>query len=178
MPDTGSLGFDPTIPMGFKPTQFGGGAPSDPFETISKFANIQNALNQNRLFQQSFAARKRMGQIFATSGDPEEALQKIMQDPLAAPFAGEVIGQYRGAMLSLQQLQNEQQSGSVSGLDAVIKGMSSGISDPATLRASIDARLKTLSPVARARVQPATDSLVASLVDGLPSDPTEAKKIF
>jgi len=68
-----------------------GGAQADPFETISKFANIQNALIRNRLFQQSFSARKRMGQIFATTRTQRSA-GKDNARPSGGSVCREVIG--------------------------------------------------------------------------------------
>jgi hypothetical protein len=166
------------MPVDLDLTVGGQNAQPDPLARLGAFANLQNSMNQNRLFQQQFAAKQRLGQIMAAAPDPESGFAAAMRDPVAGPFAGEAISQYRQGMLANQQLQNEQQGGAQSGMKAVLSALPAGMADPSTLGPAIDAQLKTLSPVARDRVAPAIKSLVGSLTEGLPKDPDQARTLF
>lgn len=63
----------------------------NPVSTMAGFAQIQNALNQNRLFQQTFEARSQIGDTIATSPDFATATQRIMANPQTAAFGGEYL---------------------------------------------------------------------------------------
>lgn len=71
--------------------------------SMMQYAYAQNALNQNKLFQQTFQARQRIGQIAAQSRDPQGNFDRmgfinnISGDPVAAPFAAEIINQMANA---------------------------------------------------------------------------------
>lgn len=156
---------------------------SDPLESIARFAGIQNALNQNRLFQQTYAARQRSGQILASSPDTETAIRNLLADPVAAPFAGETIAALRQGALSLQQLQGEQQSQAISGLGAMYKAL------PLVLAGGdfdkvMQSQLSALSPVAKQRAMETiygtstSPGLKAALFDGLPQDPQQARAVL
>lgn len=152
----------------------------DALTTVGKFAGIQNTLNQNRLFQQTFAAKQRAGEILAGSdpSDPESGIRGLMSDPLTAPFAGEIINNIRGAQKTLLDIQGEQQGQAQSGLAAFMKSLPAVAADPTQWKGIVNANMATLSPTARARVAPAIESLRQSLTDDLPDDPVQAKAVF
>lgn len=147
-------------------------------DTIGKFAEVQNTLNQNRLFQQTFAARQRAGQIMAGAPDTETGLEAIQHDPLASAFAPELVNLARENQLALIRYQGEVQTQATNGLDAVIKSLPAVMADPSQWGAIVSARLATLSPAARKQDAPAIESLRRGLTDDLPSDPDNAKKLF
>lgn len=172
----------PDISLGVVHPDMGG---SSPLSTVGSAVDIANKIQQNQLlrnqaliFQQQFAAKQKMGQIMSQAPDIESGLAAAAKDPLAAPFAGEVMNSYREAALALQRLQGEQQTQSESGMQAVLKGIGAGMGDPSMLMPTIEAQLKTLSPTARARVQPAISGLVKALTEGLPEDKTQARAVF
>jgi hypothetical protein len=169
----------PTVPDISLGVTGAGAPPPSPLGTLGQFAQIQNSMNQNRLFQQQFAAKQRLGQIMAAAPDPESGFAAAMRDPVAGPFAGEAINQYRQGMLSQQQLQNEQQAGAKSGFDVLMGALPAGMSDPSQLMPAIQARLKLLSPNARSRDEPAIMATAQSLTEGLDKlPPDQATKAF
>lgn len=155
-----------------------GGGGQNFLGAIGTYADIQNRLNQNRLFQQTFAARQRAGEIMAGSSDTESAIKNLMADPLVAPFAGETINYLRESNLALIQAQGAQQTQAREGYDAVIKSLPTVMADPSRWDSVVSANLVTLSPSARARVEPAIGSLRDALFDDLPKDPNLARTIF
>lgn len=155
-----------------------GSAPSNALGTLGAFAQVQNQLNANRLFQQQFAAKERLGQIIATSPTAEDGWDAAMKDPLVAPFAGEAYASFRQGQVALQQYTNEQQAGRDSGLKTVLSGIAASGSDPSKLAANINSRLQMLPEINRSAVAPAAASIVKSLTDGLPKDPAAAQQEY
>lgn len=162
--------IDAEIPLGFNSPQ------ANPFAVVGQFAQVQNAINQNRLFQQTFAAKQKMGQILATAPDAESGWDQIMKDPQVAPFAGEALNSWRSAQLAMTQQQGEQQKQATDGFSAFIKMMPSLAADPTQAGNIAASTLKLLSPTAAARVAPAMQDIYRSLTDGLPQDNPAAFK--
>lgn len=93
-------------------------APVNPLAVAGQVAGIQNAQNQNRLFNQEFAARKAVGQAYQGALDPatgqidvNKLVAGVANNPAAAFKAGEVgaqaLEQQRGqTALSKEQLDN------------------------------------------------------------------------
>lgn len=74
--------------------------PLNPLTTFGSVANTANAMNQNRLFQQTFKARKAIGQAYQNAIDPttgqldtNKLLGSVAADPNAGFMAGEVAAQ-------------------------------------------------------------------------------------
>jgi hypothetical protein len=169
--------LDPSISLGA--TGAVSAPPINPLDMVGKFATIQNQINQNQLFQQTFAARKAAGQILATSPDMESAISELQKNPLTGPFAADTIASLRASQLALTQVQGEQQKQAKEGLDGVLKGVGpSLLTDPSQFSPTVDAFMKTLSPSAEARVRPAIESLKQAWTSNLPSDPAQAKSMF
>lgn len=143
-------------------------------DTMGKWAEIQNQRNQNTLFQQTFAARQRSGDILANSPDTETAIKALLADPITAPFAGETINTLRQAQLSLVQMQGEVQKQSQSGLEGFYKSMPAILAHPDQFDTITKAELATLSPMARQQVEPVLDSIKKSIFADLPADPKSA----
>lgn len=161
---------DPTISLGIQvPQPPAAGGPGSPLGMLNTFSEIQNRQNQNLNFQQTFAAKQRAGQIMSASPDLESGFGAMLKDPLVAPFAGGIINEVRQSQKTLLDIQGEQQTQASSGLAAVMKAIPGAMGDPSMLPALISSQMKTLSPAAQARVQPAVDDLSRALMDGLPS---------
>lgn len=175
---------DPTISLGVKVPEPAQGA--NPLATISNFAALQNTLNQNKLFQQTFAARKRAGEILSQSPDLEKGLEELYRDPITAPFAGETVNAVRQGQQTFADIQRlravtagEQQKQATDGLKAAVGyGLPAIIENPSnsTWDSVMSAQLRTMSPFARAAVEPALASLKTSLLADLPDDPVAARK--
>lgn len=171
--------LDPSISLQAKVPE------SNPLTMISNFATLQNTLNQNRLFQQTFAARQRAGQILSQSPDLEQGLEQLYRDPVTAPFAAETANAVRAGQQTFADIQRlravtagEQQKQATDGLQAAVgHGLPAIIENPSdsTWDTVMEAQLKVLSPSARAAVEPALRSLKTSLLADLPDDPDEAK---
>jgi hypothetical protein len=175
---------DPSLSLDAWPrggTQAPGSAASggtNPLALVGQFADIQNKVNQNRMFQQTFAARQRAGQIIAASPDLESAFGSMTKDPLVAPFAGPIINEYRQGMLSQLQYQGEQQTQARSAFEGVLKALPAALADPSKLGPAIQTQLALMSPAARSKNAPAITSLISSLTDGLADDPAVARTQF
>jgi len=166
--------IDPTIPLGGQQH-----AQMNPMAMISQWAQIQNAMNQNKLFQQTFLARQKAGQILASAPDLESGLQGLLSDPDVAPFAGETINNIRQSQLTMSQLQEVQQGQVQSGLDAFVKMLPAVLASPdeSTWNGTADSVLARLPEGLRPRAMVAIESLKKAILDGLPSDPEAAKQV-
>lgn len=85
---------NPLIALGTKPVEIP--AMANPLSTIGTVLELQKAQMGNRSLEMTFQANQAMGQIFATSATPEEAIERITKSQWA-PFAGAAIGAYRQA---------------------------------------------------------------------------------
>lgn len=176
--------LDPQISLGAKVPE-AGGAGGNPLGTLATFAGVQNQLNTNRLFQQTFAARQRAGQILSQSTDLEQGLDQLYKDPITAPFAAETANAVRAGQQTFADINRmkavtagELQKQATDGLQAAVAhGLPSIIDNPTneTWDNVMQAQLKVLSPSARAAVGPALESLKLSMLSGLPGDPTAAR---
>jgi uncharacterized protein YidB (DUF937 family) len=130
-------------------------------------ATIQNALNQNALFQQTFAARQGMGQIFATSPDTDTAFARIMQSPFA-PFAMEQANQWNQMQSAMTQRKRVEQEIGQSGRETYLKLMIGAYNNPGMLPHLSESAKATLPDSEGGRMaSQAIDSINHSLVDGL-----------
>jgi hypothetical protein len=174
--------LDPGISLGVKVPDANA---NNPLGTLATFAGIQNQLNTNRLFQQTFAARQRAGQILSQSPDLEQGLEQLYRDPVTAPFAAETANAVRQGQQTFADIQRlravtagEQQKQATDGLQAAVAhGLPAIIDNPTdqTWDNTMSAQLKVLSPSARAAVAPALESLKLAMLAGLPDDPAQAR---
>jgi hypothetical protein len=147
-----------------------------PLETMSTFADIQNKLNTNKLFQQTYAAKLKAGQLIAAAPTLEDGLDALTRDPQTAPFAPEIINTFRQTQLTLAQTQEINQGMAANGLQGFVKMLPAVLADPSdsTWAGAQEAALAGLAPEARKRVQSSIDSIKKSLLAGLPTDDPEA----
>ena len=152
--------------------------PTNALGMVGQFAQVQNALNQNALFQQTFHARQVAGEIMAAAPDLESGLLAIQRNPDTAAFAQQIANGVRQTQLTLTQMQGEQQKQAQSGLEGFMKSLPAILADPSQWEATVKANLSVLSPTAQARVAPAMESIRQGLIEGLPADPTAARQVF
>ncbi len=170
------MALDPSVPLGVQP--MGGQPMMNPIQMIGQWAQLQQVLNQNKLFEQTFNARQKAGQILASAPDLEAGLQGLLADPDVAPFAPETINSIRQSQLTMQQIQSAQQTNARSGLDGFIKALGPVFADPTneTWNNTVSANMATLSPETQRRVAPAIDSLRKTLLGGLDKVPPEKRQ--
>lgn len=82
----------------------------NPLGQIAQFAQTQNALNQNRLFQQTFAARQAVGGIMQQAVDPQtgaidynKAAVMLSTNPATAFLAPDILNAWQQKQLVQQQ---------------------------------------------------------------------------
>lgn len=159
--------LDPTVPLGITPQV---NSAANPLDMVGKFATIQNAVNQNKLFQQTFAARQLAGQIMSSAPDMEAGLQQIMKSP-AAPFMGEFATQVRQSRLAELQAEKEKQGMFQSGLSFAQKmALPAGLANPANMDSNFLAGLRGVPASVREQVLAAINDQRAGLYAGLPED--------
>lgn len=172
---------DPSISLAASAT---GGAPANsltvanPLDTISKFATLQNALNQNRLFQQTFEARTRAGQIIAGAPSLDAGLQLLFKDPQTAAFAGEIANTARQMENTMADIATKRQGLAQSGVGFTIKNLATALADPSSLESAMGTGLATVDSLAAPAVRSAMSSVVQGLGHGLPADPAAAAQMY
>ncbi len=169
---------EPDISLGVKTPA--PNASGNPLEMLGQLAQIRNALNQNQLFQQTFAARQKAGELLANSdpNDPMGGLKVAMADPDVAAFAPDRLQARLTAEQTLTHIQGEQQAQAQTGFAGFAKALPAVLSDPTQWPAVVNSQMALASPAARARMAPAIESIRQGLVDNLPSDPGAARTVF
>src|SRR5580698_6816115 len=81
----------------------------NPMAQLGQWVDIQNAMNQNKLFQQTMQARQGIGQILANTPDEASALKAVGSSPYAA-YLPDVYNSLRQANLANVTAQHETQS--------------------------------------------------------------------
>lgn len=169
------------VALGLAPIQ----PPANPLVTLGGYADLQNKMNSNRQFQQAFNAKQVAGQVLAAAPDLETGLADLYKNPQTAAFAPEIANSVREGQLAFANIakaqaetQGDYQTQAQSGLQAVLKAVSGSLTDPSQFGAAVKAQLATMSPTARARVEPAIGQITTSLLDGLPQDPEQARAAF
>jgi len=159
--------IDPTISL-----HAAAPAGANPLAFIGQYAAIQNALNQNRLFQQTFTARQRAGTLLSQAPDMETGLKALQTDPLTAPFAPEIANSIRQYELTNTQIAGEQQKQGTDVFNTFMKGMPEIARDPSTFGAVAQSALSLAqNPQARAGALNAINSLRTALIGGVPEGP-------
>lgn len=165
MPEQTTGGFDNRVMAPTMPDMFG---------TMEKMANVRQLMNQNAIFQQTFQAKQRAGQIMATAPSVEEGLKRLQADPLTASFAPELMNSYRQLDLTNTQVQGAQQEMYRSGFHELMKAMPSAYTDMASFQKNLALRLGTLSPMTQQYFKNSgiVSGILSALFDDLPADPT------
>lgn len=145
-------------------------------EALGSIADTMGKMNQLRLFQQTFHAKQKMGQILSTAPDTESGWETIMRDPEVAPFAGEALGQWRAAQLAFTQQQGEQQKQAQDAYRGFVLSLPRLLQDPGQWNSAVTGALATTPEAVRGRVSDSMEALRAGLLDHLPSDPVAARR--
>ena len=166
--------IDPTISLqAGNPTGGSGGtnsATNDPLKMVSEFANIQNALNKNKEFQQEFAARQLAGKIMSTAGSVDEGLAQILKSP-AAPFMGQYVNQINTSRAQQRQTEKTEMEMTQSALTFAKKNaFPASIVQPSSLDSNLLGNLTGIPDSIKERVMAGINAVRTSVLDGLPAD--------
>lgn len=160
----GPIDSDPNISLA---AGTGAAAPGAGFSQLGGMVGTLNAINQNRQFQQAFAAKQKAGAILAAAPDLETGMTNLYKDPQVAAFAPEITSNIRQGMLAQTQQQGEVQKQAESGMSGVLRGIVASAGDPKAMTANVTTAFGTMSPQAQKIAQPYIANLVTSLTDGL-----------
>lgn len=154
------------------------GGPLSALSTLGQYAQVQNSLNQNKLFQQTFAARQRAGQIIAASPDLDTAVAAMYKDPIAAvyaPTAANEIRTYQQIQLNMAKTKTE---GVQAGLQGFLK-MSLGPQgmDEGTWNTYKKAALDAASPEFRQPMSAAIDDYRKALTGNIDSSLPQEQQV-
>lgn len=151
--------------------------PINPLATFGSIANTANALNQNRLFQQTFAARKAIGQAYQNAINPatgqldtNKLLGSVAADPNAGFMAGDVAAQALARKQAELGIQKDQ-------LDLANKHLANMNNRIGSLLAMPNVTPKAvISSVGDAIAEGAiTPKIAAQELSSMPSDPGQLK---
>lgn len=173
IPLEGTLSAHPPEPT--RSALDGGGGP---LAALGGVAETMQKFNALKLFQQTFAAKQKMGQILATSPDMESGWDQIMRDPQVAPFAGEALSAWRGAQLALTQQQGEQQKQATDAFHGFVLQLPRLVQDPGQWNSMVSSVLSTTPRAVQGQVAQAMDAMRTGLTSGLPKDPEAARDEF
>jgi hypothetical protein len=160
---------DPTVALNVRGPAVGT-TTVDPIHSAVELGRFQIEMNQARLQQHQFMARQRAGEIMSAAPSLEAGLDAVAKDPLAGPFAGELVGQYRQAAYFQRQYNESVTKETTSALEAAHKASPSLFHDPDQWNSSVNSIFKSLSPEAQRRAGPAFQAMTSGLYDGLPAD--------
>ena len=141
---------NPTVDLNLGPPPPAPTAGADPLGTIGSLATIQNQLNQNRLFQQSFAARQAAGKVIASAPDMATAATQLQKDPQIAGFYPEIIGTVLGNQKANLENQGIVQGQSQSALEALYKSLGAAQADPSQFDKAMKVGIAGMPPEAAA----------------------------
>lgn len=166
--------LDPAISLDIKAPQV---QPVGPLDMMGKLALTQNAINQNKLFQQQFQAKQGLSDAYSAAMDPttgkldqNKLMQAVSKDPRTAFMMGDIIrGQQEQQQrdLSISGTQLEQAHKSMGMIQGQISSLLS--QDQVTPRDVIG---KTGELLAAGAI---TKEAAASVLSGMPQDPTQIK---
>ena len=153
---------------------------NDLLGTLGGLAGIQNQLNQNRLFQQSFAAKQAAGKIIASSPDMGTAAQRMQQDPTVAGFYPEIISNALANNKLNIETQGTLHEQSQSVLQGVYKALGAASSAPDQFDNALKLGLAGAPPTALAQLKQQGDpiGLLQNVLGPLAkSDPQRFKQV-
>lgn len=145
-------------------------APANPIAQFGGIVGLQSNLIQLQMQQNQLQANAKLGQIFSTSGSPEEAIQRIQQDPLGA-YMGQSLDQYTGAMSQYRDILGKEQQQNATGFTSTMGALIDGLEDPSQIAPQLKARLALLPPDVQKTVGPAAEAAITATTDGLPQGP-------
>ncbi len=156
------------------------GQPSNPLELVNNMAATQQKLNEVKLFNQTFAARQKAGQIMATAPDVQTGLAQMQKDPQVSAFAPELTASVVSTLSSLTSQQGEVQRQGFDAFTNVVKGLPAVIEDPGQWKPLVQSTLALSSPQARPGLEKSLgylqEALTAPGPDGQPVSKAEQVK--
>lgn len=166
MPD--ASGIQPNISLGVRTPEPASG---NPLGMLSSFADVQNKMNQNQLFQLEYASRQRIGQILSQSPDMETGIQSILQDPVAAIGAAPIVASIRQGQLTLQEIAGKKTEQNTTALKSFLAQSAAAANDPSLLDGIAARSIAGTDPLIRKTSEPLIRSAEAALLSNLPTDP-------
>lgn len=164
------MAVDPEISLGLKPlvSPFS----SNPLETLGSIQGLQTQQNQLKMFEQTYAARQKAGQIIASAPTLAAGLDAASKDPDVMGFAGDVYNVAREAQLAQTRVAGETQEQGLKGYGVFTKSLPSTLTNPDSFGPNASTALSLTSPAARSSVDSAIRNVHDALTSGLPDDPT------
>lgn len=143
-------------------------AGSNPLSMVDSFADVAGKMNQLKLFNQTYAARQRAGQIMATAPDVATGLDLMQKDPQVAAFAPEIAATTAGTLNVLTQQRGQIQSQGNDAFTNVIKGLPAVLEDPSQWAALTQSTLALANPQIRPQLAQSLGYLQKALSDPMP----------
>ena len=164
----------------------GGGGPNAPqspgtglgLGQMAGFAQLQQVLNANRLFQQQFSAKQQAGQIIAASPDIETGISNLLKNPSVASFAPDIVSELRNMQQTMTTTRGLQATQNRDAFGAVLKGATGALDNPSQLLPMMMTQLKLMPEEIQQRVLPAVQSFAQAMTSGLPADPVAGKQEY
>ncbi len=142
--------------------------PSNPLGILGQFATVQNALNQNTMFQQTIAARERAGQILAQAPSMDAALGALRTDPQVGAFYPQILNTMREYQLTSAQVGSQYQKQALDGFHSFVQHIPALAANPQMFD-NFEQSALSLAPNAESRriMGNAIEGLRAGLMNGV-----------
>lgn len=161
---------DPNISLQGTPVAPAGA--TSPLQLVEGLATLQNRVNENTLFQQTFHANQEIGKIFATAPDFESAIEQASKSPYA-PWASAALNNFRTMQNTNAQMQKTYADLAGSSLQGFVKGALPAIAASGDLSAWDNLASSALSTVpagpARKLISDGMASAKTAYLGGLPT---------
>lgn len=170
-------GVDPTIALqAGRIGSMAAGNQLNPFETLNTLTAAQVRMNEIRNQNYQFFGTKRAGEIMSQYDKPEDGINALRRDPIAAAFAPDVAQKWSQTNQSLVEAQGAEQTQNINAMHGFIQsiipingllsmGAPSAEVDKAW-NAGVQRTLAATPPAERARVIQAMDAVHSSLYAG------------
>ena len=127
-----------------------GASALNPMSAVAGYAATAQKLNELKLFNQEFAAKKKFGQIMATADTPEDGLAAASKDPDTAAFVPELIQTNARNQNLLQTYRKTQTDMNTDAFTRMGNLMATAITDPGSVETAFQAQLNQIAdPEAR-----------------------------
>lgn len=154
------------------------GTPDSPPAQPNIFDTMKS-INEIKLFNQVNSAKRKFGQIMATSPTPQAGIESAMQDPEVAGFIPDFVQSMAGAKNTMQEYLGKKQQQTGDAFTSIISVLPSGMVDPKMPKVALAEKLRNIpDPEIRAVVGESGNNLVDYLTYNLPADPEEARKEY
>lgn len=167
--------MDQTVADEIKPI---GASGYNPLTALSGMTELQQRMNQMRLFNEQMKARQQAGSIMATSPDMDTAMQSMSRNPQVMGYMPDILNTIRQADLTNTQLQGARQTQGDTALHSVMQSVPSAMTDLSSFDNMMSSRLATLPPSIQAQVKDSVGHIRSALFDGLPDDPKTRQSAY